>query len=59
MRTNFPTREIGREVDYEGVKYRAYVDHGIVIAKLDDPRLSWVDKEELKRIASKIMKPRR
>jgi hypothetical protein len=54
MRTNFPTREIGRQVDYEALKRHAFEDQGIVVAKLDDPRLSWVDREELRRIGAKL-----
>ena len=58
MRTNYPTREIGREVDYEGMKYRAFVDHGIVVVKLDDSRLDGFDRQYLKNIANKILGPK-
>lgn len=54
MRTNYPTREIGRPMDTEAIKRQAFEDQGIVVAKVDDPRLSWIDKEELKRIGAKL-----
>lgn len=54
MRTNFPTREIGKPMDTEAIKRNAFEKQGIVVAKVDDPRLSWVDREELKRIGAKL-----
>lgn len=54
MRSNYPTREIGRPMDTESIKRHAFENQGIVVAKVDDPRLSWVDREELKRIGSKL-----
>lgn len=54
LRTNYPTREIGRETDYEAMKRNGFHDGGIVVARIDDPRLSWVDREELKRIGAKL-----
>lgn len=54
MRTNYPTREIGRPMDAEAIKRSAFEHEGIVVAKVDDPRLSWVDQEELKRIGTKL-----
>lgn len=54
MRTNYPTRELGRTIDTEAIKKRAFEDQGIVVAKVDDPRLSWIDREELKRIGVKL-----
>ena len=39
---------------YEALKRHAFEDQGIVVAKVDDPRLSWVDREELKRIGAKL-----
>jgi hypothetical protein len=54
LSTNYPTREIGRKVDTEAIKRHAFNNQGIVVAKVDDPRLSWVDREELKRIGSKL-----
>lgn len=54
MRTNYPTREIGRPIDTEAIKRSAFEHQGIVVAKVDDPRLDWVDKAELKRIGAKL-----
>ena len=54
LRTNYPTREIGRTFDTETLKRRAFRDQGILVAKIDDPRLSWVDHEELRRIGTKL-----
>jgi hypothetical protein len=54
MWTNFPTRELGRSMDTEAIKRNAFKDQGVVVAKLDDPRLSWVDQEELRRIGRKL-----
>jgi hypothetical protein len=36
LATNYPTREIGQQIDTEAIKR----DQGIVVAKVDDPRLS-------------------
>ncbi|MDB5584876.1 MAG: hypothetical protein JWR80_10052 [Bradyrhizobium sp.] len=52
--TNYPTREIGRPMDTEAIKRSAFENQGIVVAKVDDPRLSWIDREELKRIGTKL-----
>lgn len=54
LSTNYPTREIGRQIDTEAIKRHAFNNQGIVVAKVDDPRLSWADREELKRIGSKL-----
>lgn len=54
MRTNYPTREIGRPMDAEAIKRAAFEREGIVVVKVDDPRLSWVDREELRRIGTKL-----
>jgi len=54
MRSNYPTREIGRQIDTEAIKRRAFENQGIVVANVDDPRLSWVDREELRRIGEKL-----
>ncbi len=59
MRTNFPTREIGREVDYEAMKRHAFEDQGIVVAKVDDPRLDTFERQFLKNIGRKIYGQRR
>lgn len=54
LRTNYPTREIRRKIDTEAIKRHAFENQGIVVAKVDDPRLSRVDREESKRIGSKL-----
>jgi len=55
--SNFPTRNIGNAVDHEALKTRAFHDHAVVVMSLNDPCLSWVDREELKRIAAKKYGP--
>lgn len=59
MRTNYPTREIGRKVDYEALKRHAFEDQGIVVAKVDDPRLDTFERQFLKNIGRKIYGQRR
>jgi hypothetical protein len=54
LSTNYPTREIGRQIDTEAIKRHAFNNQGIVVAKVDDPRLSWIDREELRRIGAKL-----
>ena len=39
MRTNYPMRDIGREIDCEAIKRNALYDQGVLVAKLNDPRL--------------------
>jgi hypothetical protein len=51
--TNYPTRFIGNSVDHQQIKVRAFHDHDIVVISLNDPCLSWIDREELRRIANK------
>ena len=57
LRTNFPTHLSGNSVDHDRIKVRAFHDHDVVVVNLKDPALSWVDREELKRIAAKIYGP--
>lgn len=59
MRTNYPMRDIGREVDYEAMKRRAFIDQGILVAKLDDPRLNSFERQFLENIGTKINGMRR
>jgi hypothetical protein len=54
MRTNYPTRELGRTVDYEAMKRRAFEDQGVVVAKLDDPRFDEFERQFLRNIGNKI-----
>jgi len=44
-------------VNHEQIKVRAFHDHDIVVIDLNDACLSWVDREELKRIANKKYGP--
>lgn len=57
--TNYPTRDLGREVDYEAMKRNAYRDQGVVIVRLDDPRLTWDQKEIVKQVGTKLYGQRR
>jgi hypothetical protein len=54
LRTNYPTRDIGREMDCEAIKRNAFKDQGIVVVSVNDPRLSWDQREILKQIGDKI-----
>lgn len=45
LATNFPSRKIGSEVDYEAIKRYAYHDQGIAIIDLADSRIPWQDRE--------------
>lgn len=56
LRTNSPTP--GRPIDREAIKASGFKNAGILVADLDDPRLSWVDREELKRIGTKLYGPK-
>lgn len=58
LRTNFPTRYIGKSVDHNRIKVQAFHDHDIVVIDLNDPCLSWIDREELRRIANKKYGPK-
>lgn len=57
LRTNYPTSLVGNSVNHDQIKVRAFHDHGVVVMNLSDPALSWVDREELKRIAAKVYGP--
>lgn len=54
VRTNYPTREIGREVDYEAMKRNGFHDRGVVVAKIDDPRLNEWERQFLKNVGAKL-----
>ena len=58
LKTNYPTQFIGNSVNHEQIKVRAFHDHGVVVVNVNDLALSWVDREELNRIASKLYGPR-
>jgi hypothetical protein len=50
LRTNYPTREIGRQVDHETLKRHDYDEQGIVVARIDDQRLSEWERQFLKNV---------
>lgn len=54
LATNYPTREIGREVDYEALKRNGYRDQGIVVVSVNDPRLTWDQREMVKQVGEKL-----
>jgi hypothetical protein len=57
LKTNYPTHLLGNSVNHDQIKVRAFHDHNVVVVALNDAALSWVDREELKRIASKVYGP--
>ena len=52
LRTNSP--QPGTSFDSEAIKMRAFTEWGMIVVNIDDSRLSWVDKEELRRIGAKL-----
>jgi hypothetical protein len=54
MRSNYPTREIGKQVDYEALKRHGFQDQGIVVVSINDPRLSWDQREMIKQVGEKL-----
>ena len=54
LATNYPTRQIGKSIDYEAVKRNAFRDQGIVVARLDDHRLTEWDRQYLSNIGAKL-----
>lgn len=59
LATNYPTQSMGRAIDYEAVKRNGYRDHGIVVARLDDPRLTDWERQFLKNIGAKLFGPKK
>lgn len=45
-------------MDCEAIKASGFKNAGILVADLADERLSWVDREELKRIGTKLYGPK-
>lgn len=41
-------------VDYQAMKRNALHDQGMLVVSVDDPRLSWAEKELLRQIGEKI-----
>lgn len=54
MRTNYPTREIGRPIDTEAIKRHGFNDLGVVVVSVNDPRLSWDQREIIKQVGEKL-----
>jgi hypothetical protein len=54
LRTNFPSRDIGRTVDYEAMKRHGFRDQGILVVKVDDPKLNDWERQFLRNIGAKI-----
>ena len=54
LATNYPTKSMGRAIDYEAVKRNAFRDQGIVVARLDDHRLTEWDRQYLRNIGAKL-----
>ncbi len=52
--TNYPTREIGQQMDAEAIKRHAFNNYGIVAAKVDDHRLNDSERQFLKNIGAKL-----
>lgn len=53
LRTNYPVR-FSSKPDPERIKARAFLDQGIIVAKLDDHRLDEFERQFLKNIGSKL-----
>ncbi|RWD00182.1 MAG: hypothetical protein EOS58_30855 [Mesorhizobium sp.] len=41
-------------VDYEAIKKNAFHDQGILVVKMDDPKLSWADREILRAVGERL-----
>lgn len=54
LQTNYPGRQIGNHVDYEALKRQGFKDQGLVIVSVDDPRLSWDQREMIKQVGEKL-----
>ena len=59
LRTNYPMRGIGRQMDTEGVKRRAFADQGVVVVSVNDARLDDWERQMLKNVGMKLFGPRR
>lgn len=54
LRTNYPTRDIGRPVDYEAMKRNAFADQGLVVVSVNDGRLNEWERQFLKNLGFKL-----
>ncbi|TIW20356.1 MAG: hypothetical protein E5V63_31780 [Mesorhizobium sp.] len=41
-------------IDYEAIKRQAFRDQDILIVKMDDPKLSWADREILRAVGERL-----
>lgn len=57
LRTNFPTHELGRTIDYDAIKRRAFADQGIVVADTNDRRLDAFERQFLRNVGLKLYGP--
>lgn len=48
-----------RRIDVEGEKRSGWREHGILVVKEDDARLSWPERELVKQLGSKLYGARR
>lgn len=58
MRLQSNALKPGIPIDCESIKASGFKNAGILVVDLNDPRLSWVDREELKRVGSKLYGPK-
>lgn len=41
-------------IDWEAIKRQAFRDQDILIVKIDDPKLSWADREILRAVGERL-----
>lgn len=58
LQTNYPARRLGNAVDYEALKRQGFKDQGIVVVSVNDPRLSWDQREMIKQVGEKLYGPK-
>ena len=58
MRLQTNALKPGNPIDCESIKASGFKNAGILVADLNDYRLNWVDREELKRIGTKLYGPK-
>jgi hypothetical protein len=54
LASNYPTRDIGHQIDTEAIKRHGFQDQRILVAKLDDPRLDEFERQVLKNVGAKL-----
>lgn len=58
LRTNYPTRDIGRAMDKEAIKRHAFADQGVVVVSVNDTRLDDFERQFLKNVGMKLFGPK-